>query len=358
MRFSEKELISLIKRRLAKSAPSEGIIVGPGDDAAIIAPTPGEALVISTDAVVEDVHFRLEWATGFLLGSKSLLSSISDIFAMGARPQACLVSLGLSSRIDPLFVEDLFEGMLKGAGRLGASIVGGNITRSDKVFIDMTVTGLVAPGAAITRAGAEVGDAIYVTGCLGGAALAAECLFGGRMDKGALIKVESFLRDDMAEPQGDDAAQIALLSRFFAPPIRAQESLTLAAARICTSMIDISDGIGSDLREVCCESEVGAEIEIDSIPVFDRVPGSAAIKESDMLELAISGGEDYELLFTVRQADELRLHRLFRTNDLCRITKIGRITPSSAGLVFLDKNGRQSGGFTGFDHFRKKEEGR
>ncbi len=357
MRFSEKELISLIKKRLAKGAPSEGIIVGPGDDAAIIAQPPGEALVISTDAIVEDVHFRLEWATGFLLGLKSLLSSISDIFAMGARPQACLVSLGLSSRTDPIFVEDLFEGMLKGAGRFGASIVGGNITRSDKLFIDMTVTGHVVSGAAITRAGAEIGDAIYVTGCLGGAALAAECLFGGRMDKGALAEAESFLRDDMAELRGDDAAQTELLSRFFAPPIRAQESLALVAARICTSMIDISDGIGSDLREVCCESEVGAVIEIDSIPVFDRVPGSVAIKESDMLQLAISGGEDYELLFTVHQSDELRLHRLFQTNNLCPITKIGRIAPSSEGLVFLDKNGRPSGGFTGFDHFSRKEEG-
>jgi len=355
MRLSERELVSLIRRKLARSTASEGTIVGPGDDAAIIAPPPGEALALSTDAIVEDVHFRRRWATGFLLGLKSLLSSISDIFAMGARPRACLVSLGLSTWASPLFVEDLFEGMLKAAGRFGASIVGGNITRSNKLFIDMTVTGHLAPGNAITRAGAKVGDAIYVTGHLGGAALAAKHLFGGRIDRGRLAEVESFLRDDVAATPGD--AQVELLSRFFAPPIRAEESSALAAAGICTSMIDISDGIGSDLREVCHESGVGAVIEIDSIPVFDRLPGSLAINRRDMLRLAISGGEDYELLFTVRQSDELRLQRLFQENDLCPITKIGRITPNSEGIVFLDNDGRPSEGFTGFDHFSTKEEG-
>jgi len=358
MRLSEKELISLIRRKLEGNCSSREILVGPGDDAAVIAHPVGEALVISTDALVEDVHFCLDWATGSLLGQKAFLASVSDIFAMGARPRTCLVSLGLPMKTEPSFVEDLFDGMLKQANRLGASIVGGNISRSEPLFIDMTVTGVVRPEAVITRAGANVGDSIYVTGELGGAALAVECLLKGRIDGAMVARAEPILRGASAGTRavGDDAAVVELLSRFFVPKIRADESLLLAEARICTSMIDISDGIGSDLSQICDESGVGALVEIDSIPLFDRIPAIAMTEESDFIELAICGGEDYELLFTVDPNDEARLRELFGTNALCRITKVGRIVPKSKGLVYVDSNGEQIESFAGFDHFAGKAE--
>ena len=360
MLLSERELISLIKRKLESSSPSREIIVGPGDDAAVIAHPSGEALVISTDALVEDVHFSLRWASGFLLGQKSFLSSVSDIFAMGARPHACLVSLGLPLNIEPSFVEDLYDGMLKQANRLGASIVGGNISRSEKLFIDMTVTGVVHPEAVVTRAGASVGDSIYVTGELGGAALASKCLLKGRIDRSMVMRAESVFRGVSAgtQSEGDDAAVVELLARFFVPKIRAEEARLLSEARICTSMIDISDGIGSDLSQICFESGVGALIEIDSIPVFDRIPAIAMRGGFDLRELAICGGEDYELLFTVGFGEEARLHRLFDANALCRITKIGRILPKSKGLVYVDCNGERIESFAGFDHFAGKADRR
>jgi len=359
MRLSEKELISLIRRKLEANVTSAEVIVGPGDDAAVIAQCADEALVISTDALVEDVHFSLDWATAFLLGVKSLLSSISDIFAMGARPQACLVSLGLPAGIEPPFIEDLFDGMIRQANRFGACIVGGNISRSEKLFVDMTVTGLVHPGAVITRAGAKVGDSIYVTGELGGAALAAKCLLERRINGQTVARVESILRGDSEAPLtgSDDASLVELLARFFAPRIRADESQLLAEARICTAMIDLSDGIGSDLGHICQESGVGALVKIDSIPLFDMVPAVAMTEESDLTELAICGGEDYELLFTVDPSDEARLQQLFGTDLRCPISKIGRIISKSEGLIYLGKNGERLDRFGGFDHFARRADG-
>ena len=360
MRLSERELISLIRRKLEGNCSSSEVIVGPGDDAAVIAHPVGEALVISTDALVEGVHFCLDWATGFLLGQKALLASISDIFAMGARPQTCLVSLGLPVKTEPSFVEDLFDGMLKEANRLGASIVGGNISRSENLFIDMTVTGVVRPEAVVTRAGANVGDNIYVTGELGGAALAAKCLLKGRIDRAMVAKAESVLRGaslELGTWNLELGAVVELLARFFVPKIRADESLVLAEARICTSMIDISDGIGSDLSQICHESGVGALVKIDSIPLFDRIPAIAMTEESDLTELAICGGEDYELLFTVNPNDEARLRELFGTNALCTISKIGRIVPKSKGVVYVDSKGERFERFTGFDHFARRADG-
>ncbi len=370
MRLSERELISLIRRKLARGISSEEVIVGPGDDAAVIAHPVGQALVISTDALVEDVHFSLEWATGFLLGQKALLTSVSDVFAMGAAPQTCLVSLGLPTRIEPAFVEDLFDGMIKQANRFNACIVGGNISRSENLFIDMTVTGVVRPEAVITRAGANVGDSIYVTGELGGAALAAECLLKGRIDRSMVARAESVLRGDSdgTRAVGDDAAVVELLARFFVPRIRADEAISLAEARICTSMIDISDGIGSDLSHICDESGVGALVEIDSIPLFDRIPAIAMMEKSDLIELAICGGEDYELLFTIDRNNEARLHQLFDENALCSISRIGHVVPKSKGVVYVFCNGERFKSaegrdsakgerFAGFDHFTRRADG-
>ncbi|MBN2209651.1 MAG: thiamine-phosphate kinase [Candidatus Coatesbacteria bacterium] len=360
MRLSEKELISLIRRKLEANVTSAKVIVGPGDDAAVIAQSADKALVISTDALVEGVHFSLDWATAFLLGQKSLLSSISDIFAMGARPQACLVSLGLPAGIEPPFIEDLFDGMIRQANRFGACIVGGNISRSERLFVDMTVTGIVHPGAVITRAGAKVGDSIFVTGDLGGAALAVKCLLERRINGQTVARVESILRGDSEAPPtcSGDAGLVELLARFFVPRIRADESQLLAEARICTSMIDLSDGIGSDLGHICQESGVGALVEIESVPLFDMVPVAAMTDESDLTELAICGGEDYELLFTVDPGDEARLQELLGVGLRCPISKIGRIISKSEGLIYLSKNGECLDRFAGFDHFARRAEGR
>jgi len=359
MRISERGLVSLIRRKLESNCSSREVILGPGDDAAVIAHPVGNALVISTDALVENVHFRLDWATGCLLGKKAFLASVSDIFAMGARPQTCLVSLGLPVRTEPAFVEDIFDGMLEEANRLGASVVGGNISRSDILFIDMTVTGVVQPDSVITRAGAKVGDSIYVTGELGGAALAAKNLLEGRIDGAMVTRAEAALKvgNEISETESDNAGVIELLSRFFVPKIRADESLLLAEARICTSMIDISDGVGSDLGQICEESGVGALVEIGSIPLFDKIPTMAMTEDSDLTELAINGGEDYELLFTINPTDEARLHELLGTNALCAISRIGRITPESEGVVYMNSKGERFERFAGFDHFAGRAAG-
>ncbi|MBN1592736.1 MAG: thiamine-phosphate kinase [Candidatus Coatesbacteria bacterium] len=359
MRLSERELISLIRRKLATSSPGRGIVVGPGDDAAVVSIPENESLVISTDSLVEDVHFSLKWATGFLLGQKSFLSSISDIYAMGARPHTCLVSLGLSRTTESAFVEDLFDGMLAQAERLGVSIIGGNIARSEKVFIDMTVTGAARRNRIITRGGAKVGDSVFVTGELGGAAIAVEMLLRGQISPEDVEMTERVIRgrEVPLEPKSKDAALVSLISRFFAPSLRPDEALLLSNARICTSLIDISDGIGSDLAQICSESQVGALIDTKSIPLFKELPNIAKGEDFELRRLAMRGGEDYELLFTVAPDDELRLQQLFDSNSLCRVSKIGHIIPASEGLVFADREGRPIECLSGFDHFAGKAEG-
>ncbi|MBN2208358.1 MAG: thiamine-phosphate kinase [Candidatus Coatesbacteria bacterium] len=355
MRLSEKELISLIRRKLEQSATSKRVIVGPGDDAAVLEAPSGEAVVLSTDAIVQDVHFALHRCTGFLLGQKALLSSVSDVVAMGARPDSCLCSLGLPASTEVSFVEDLFDGMLMAARPLGVSVIGGNISRSDKLFVSMTATGTAQKDLLLKRSGAREGDLIYVTGELGGAALAASCFAKGEFSLEQIKVADCFLRagcsdDSLSEEQ---AAVVELVRSFFTPSLRLNEALLLASERISTAMIDISDGIASDLEHVCFESGVGAAVEVDSVPVFGRIKRPVECVGPEMSALAINGGEDYELLFTVGPENEPRLRHLFTERNLCSITKIGHIVARSEELTYVDGRGSPVSGQGGFDHFAK-----
>ncbi|MCD6326139.1 thiamine-phosphate kinase [bacterium] len=354
MRLNEREMVSLIRRKLGSVSSLGTTIIGPGDDAAAIDIGSGMALVLSTDTIVENVHFKSDWVSAYLLGYKSFLAAVSDIYAMGARPNTSLCSLGLpTSRTTRAFIDELFDGLVKAGAELGVETVGGNISRSRELFISTSVTGFANADTIAQRSGAKVGDSIYVTGRLGGAAVATHCLLNGRFCESDIKDAHHVLFARCASEEMGLEHPIAtrLLKELFMPTLRAQESLALSEQNFCTSMIDISDGIGSDLQAICDESKVGASIDVTALPLFEGAEVLEMPGESGLLNPLIQGGEDFELLFTVNRGDESRLRDFFHKKGFCEITRIGRITGAVEGMRFVDASGSGVSGIDGFDHF-------
>src|SRR6476661_9362746 len=287
---SEFEFIRHIKSRFAAGRIGDDCAVLPKDDAT--------DLLVTADMLVEDIDFRLRWTTPELLGQKALAVSLSDIAAMGGKPVWAMITIGVPSAVwETGFVERFYEGWNKIAIHYGVELVGGDISRTpDKVVIDSIVGGEVPKGKAILRSGARPGDAIYVTGPLGGA-------------EGGLLLLESGIEYHSSDPRRKE-----LITRQLRPAPRVETGQQLLGH--ATAMIDVSDGLSSDLHHICSASGVGARLEFSAIP-FD--PNLETFTPAGMGQLhnAVSGGgEDYELLFTV---DESKVGEL----DVLDISRIG-----------------------------------
>jgi thiamine-monophosphate kinase len=261
MDLTEDALLQAIRRVLSGAGPE--VLVGVGDDAAVLRPTGGE-LVITTDVLVEDVHFRRGSTAARDLGYKAIVVNVSDIAAMGASPRAAVCALTLPKDTEASWVMELFGGMREACDEYALWLVGGDLSGGREMSIAITVTGEVAPGRAVLRSGARVGDLVAVTGALGGSAA------GLRLTK-------------MRKSPTD--AERALIRRHLRPPARVGEAGVLAGHG-ATAMIDVSDGLALDLTRVCRASGVGARLALVDVPI-DREAS---------LEDALGGGEDYELL--------------------------------------------------------------
>lgn len=304
---SESEIISRIKQ-----ARSRGdVLIGIGDDAAVLKNTSETDLLACCDLMVEGVHFRLDWTTPRMLGAKALAVNLSDIAAMGGVPKFAMISVALTSRCSAEFVDELFGGIEELADEHGVSIIGGDTSSSrDSLFLDLSVIGECETGKAITRRGAKTGDKIYVSGSLGASALGL-----------SLLKEGSRLEDSKDR---SDAKQQAIL-KHLAPEPRLKLGRAIGEAGLATSMIDISDGLSTDLWHILDESHAGALIHAEAVPIADCVLSlSRGTQGIDPLRLAPDGGEDYELLFTVRPGSEKQLKALAETLGT-RITAIGEI---------------------------------
>ena len=310
---SEFDFIQSLRQRLATEGGPSSSSPQIGDDAAVIPPTAGKEIIVSTDLLVEDIDFRRVNTPPFLLGYKALAVSLSDIAAMGARPRWSLVSIGVPEEIwESSFIDNFYDGLLELARRYDVKLIGGDTSRTpDKVIIDSIVIGECNAGAAVRRAGARVSDQIFVTGELGGAA-------GGLrlLERGAQL------------PENGTAADFHsldhLLLRHLRPEPRVGWGLVLGQERLATAMIDISDGLSSDLHHLCVESKVGALIDSALIPIDQHVVELCGRRALDPLQLALHGGEDFELLFTVNRQSATRLPKRV---DGVSITRIGEITP-------------------------------
>jgi thiamine-monophosphate kinase len=336
--LTEDQLIEAIRRVLSGEQP--GVVVGLGDDAAVVEPGAGHP-VLTTDMLVEGVHFDLGSISARDLGAKSIVVNVSDMAAMAASPRYALVSIGLSPGIEASWVVELYGGMRAACDEYALALVGGDTSRSPMAVISVTVIGEVAPGRAVTRSGAQPGDVVVVTGTLGAAA-------GGF----ALSRAHpSRAAAALSEPWGRELSDA--LSR---PVARVGEGQTLAQAG-ATAMMDLSDGLAKDLGRLCLASRVGARIELDQVPVAEPLLRGAEVLGLDALALAIGGGEDYELLATLDATDvehaRVELDERFGVS----LTEVGLIIEGE-GLVAVDGQGRASPlEPKGWDHFARGARG-
>ncbi len=255
-----------------------------GDDCAVLPKNDAVDMVVTADLIVEDIDFRLEWTTPESLGHKSLAVSLSDVAAMGASPSHALLSVGIPEHLWKTdFLDRFYAGWHQLAEKHAVELVGGDISRTtDKFFVDSVVFGEVAKGRAVLRSGAGAGDLIFVTGFLGGAAAGLKLLQSG-------------LRSG---PENSVTERHLLLKQLQPLPQVATANL-LSGYCLTTGLIDISDGLSSDLAHLAEASGLGAEIEADVLPIDPAIFDISGLRGEE-LDFALHGGEDFELLFTVR----------------------------------------------------------
>lgn len=327
MHSSEDNLIAAI-RRVAGVGP--GVIVGIGDDAAVVETGPG-SVVLTTDVLVEGVHFSLASISARDLGYKAVVVNVSDIAAMAASPRYALASLSLPPQTEESWVIELFGGMRTACDEYALSLVGGDLSRSGELSIAITVAGEVASGRAVLRSGAHAGERIVVTGSLGASA-------------GGLVVERSAEPSAIASDWGR-----GLVAAHQRPIARVGEARTLAAAG-AAAMMDISDGLALDLCRMCSESGVGARLETSALPVSPWLLQAASSLDLDPLRLALTGGEDYELLATLEGSRVEEAAATLRERFGVELTDIGEITVS--GMITVAADGTEAPLLPeGWDHF-------
>ena len=319
---SEFDFIRELKERVSSFSSSQSqssVLTGIGDDAAVVRNTAGYDTIVTADLLVENVDFRRTTTPPLFLGHKSLAVSLSDIAAMGARPRWALISLGLPEDIwESDFTENFYEGLLQLARQFDVQLIGGDTSRTpDQIVVDSMVVGECVSGNAIKRSGAAPGDQIFVTGSLGGSAAGLRLI-----ERGAHLADQNL---GTHETQALDQ----LLLRHLKPEARVGWGIVLGQEKLASSLIDLSDGLSSDLNHICSESGVGALIESAHLPIDAMVVELCGRRALDPLQLALHGGEDYELLFTVRPGD---VSRLPKRVDGVGITKMGEIKELEAGV--------------------------
>ncbi|HEV2705778.1 MAG TPA: thiamine-phosphate kinase [Pyrinomonadaceae bacterium] len=341
---SEFDFIESLRQRASSTDSSlatrhSSLVKGIGDDAAAFTQQAGRETLITTDLLVEDVDFRLSTTTPRALGHKALAVSLSDIAAMGARPLWALVSLGVPSQVwESNFLEQFYEGFFALADAHGVALIGGDLSRTPRhVFIDSVVLGDAATGRAVMRAGARAGDQIFVTGALGGAAA-------------GLRLLEAGARPARTPPKSPRTqAREQLLLRQLCPMPRVAWGRLLGERRLATASIDLSDGLSSDLAHLCRASGVGAEVEAALLPL-DPALARTGLSAQEALSLALDGGEDFELLFTVRPRDASKLPAEV---EGVAVTRIGEVTAEAEKMSLLVDGRAEPLRPGGFEHFRR-----
>ena len=325
------------------SLPSSSLLSDIGDDAAVLRQADGRNTVVTTDLLIEDVDFHRETTTARLLGQKALAVSLSDVAAMGTRPRWSLLSIGVPEEIwHSDFVDEFYEGFFALSDRYDVRLIGGDVSRSpEKIVIDSIVLGECAHERAIMRSGARPGDHLFVTGSLGGSAAGLRLL-----DRGARLQHKGADRD---HADSDSHSIQQLLLRHLRPEPRVGWGLVLGQDQLASAMIDISDGLSSDLNHLCKESDVGALIDAAAIPIDPLVVEICGRRALDPLLLALHGGEDFELLFTVRPND---VSRLPKQVDGVAISRIGEVTNQPGTIRVAEKNRVWNLASQGFDHFK------
>lgn len=330
-RLGERGLIRRIRRAIGPPGP--GIRVGIGDDGAVLEPTAGTGLLATTDLVIEDVHFRRRSAGPADIGWKAMAVNLSDIAAMGGKPRFALVALACPEETEVEEVDLFYEGLTAAAIPHGVQVVGGDTCASPAGWIvSVTLLGELA-GPPRLRSGAQPNDVIAVTGSLGKSAA-------------GLRVLEASRGPDLPLGVLDDVRRAHLR-----PLARVPEGMWLGAANGVHALIDLSDGLATDLAHIATESGVAARVELARLPV---APAARAVAEAlglDPLSLATTGGEDYELLFTADRASLDALATGLSSATSVAVTVIGEIRAGSPEVTYVDADGRKVELGEGFEHF-------
>lgn len=320
--------------RIAKMLPGypPDVVVGIGDDVAVLKTSGDDYLLATCDMQMEGVHFTRGSISAFQLGSRAVAINVSDIAAMGGKPSWLLVSLAIPETTEVSFIDDLYRGFREQAAKAGAAIVGGNLSRSDSgIVIDITLLGQIAPELLLLRSGARPGDSILVTGNPGESRAGLELVRRPALEIG-------------------DTMRKSALERHLTPQPRLREGQVLALSGMVHAMADVSDGLLADLGHICDASRTGAVIEADKLPVSELVAHISSASDSIALDWVLAGGEDYELLFTADKKSVPDIRQLLReqTGTICH--EIGTITAETGKVRLSSADGRVSVK-TGWDHF-------
>jgi len=324
MRVSELGEFPLIDR-LAEivGVARPDVVVGIGDDVAVLAVTEDELLLATVDSQVEDVHFLRDRITPRQLGRRALAINLSDIASMGGEARYALVSLALPPDTEVAWIEEVYRGLREEADRFGVIVVGGNMARSPSgAFLDVCVLGRVRREHLLLRSGAQPGDRVLVTGQLGDSAAGLALLLKPELD---VIAADREL----------------LLARHFTPTPRLREAAVIARTRQATAMIDVSDGLSSDVGHICERSGVGVRLWAARLPISTATRRVAELVGKPPWRLALEGGEDFELCFTAppEAVEEL-------STRVCRetgtpVTVVGEILPADEGQWLVLEDGRE-----------------
>lgn len=326
--LGEFGLIARLRARLG--APTSGLLRGIGDDAAVLTLTPGLSLLATTDALLEEIHFSFRWSPPDAVGYRAMVANLSDIAAMGGVPRAALVCLALPPRTGLDVVDGLYEGLRRAGAAASTPIVGGDTVRSPAgLVLAITLLGEVEADRWVSRAGARPGDHLWVSGPLGGSAA-------------GLAWLQRRGRGDAPEAVRD------AIACHEAPMARLALGRALALDGMARAMLDVSDGLGGDARRIAEESGVGVRIEAARIPVHPAALEVARRIGGDPLQWALSGGEDYELLFAAGPAADLAAWAAGRGLPVpCRV---GAVVPASAGCTLVAADGSAQPLPSGHDH--------
>ncbi len=349
MKISDLGEFGLIGR-IQKLAPrkSSSTLIGIGDDAAALKLPASHTLLATTDLLIEGVHFDLAYTDFHSLGWKAAAVNLSDIAAMGGIPRFCLTALGIPTGISVEQITEFYRGFKALLKSHGTTLIGGDTCSSRKgLFISVTALGEVEPRRIITRAGARPGDRIFVTGTLGDSAAGLELLESGVRSQESGVrskKLKSALRTTrLSSPK---SSHFALIERHLRPVPRVEWGRKIALSGCASAMIDLSDGLSSDLSRICEQSRVGAELLANGIPLSDALRKLTGKLAKPAAHYALSGGEDYELLFTAPPGKVKKIRSL-----KLPLTEIGLIT-SGKTLSLVDSRGRKKTlRPSGYDHF-------
>ncbi len=339
----ERDLIARIKRLAESSAEDSSVLAGIGDDCAVLVPRPDRRLIVTTDTLVESIHFDLEYFDPWHLGRKTAAVNLSDAAAVGGSPRWALLNMAVPQGLTGVFWDSFFEGLRSRLSQYGVSLVGGDtVSAPERLSISLTLIGEIKGGRWLSRDSAKPDDLIYCSGHLGESAAGLE-----------LLKRYQGTRDTFRGRKAVHRISRAVLKRLASRHLDPEPRVTLGQALLASGMvqaaIDISDGVATDLAHMCKNSRVGAEVRAGEIPVSRSLKSASRFLGVSPLEFALTGGEDFELLWTVSKKDRSEVQKI-ASKILGHIPfHIGRIVRGE-GVFLRTSQGAKDIAYQGYEH--------